>query len=59
MASFFDQAQIALLSHAIDLAIASAKRGSNTSKQPEFKALYDKSILDYTSLLAYVKGLQK
>lgn len=48
----FSRNELLALRVAVEQKIASVKRGVNTSKEPEFKALYERSLVEYNSLLA-------
>lgn len=52
----FSNEELAMLGHALQLKIASLKRASNASREPEFKALYDKQVSAYTGLSLRVGG---
>lgn len=42
--------EILLIIAAIDLALASRRRGMNTAKNPAFKELYEKDLREYVAL---------
>ena len=50
---------IKALELAIDAAIASAKRAINTSKRPEFEAVYQKEIAVLTTAKASIKPIHE
>jgi hypothetical protein len=43
---------------AMELALASMKRGSNSAKQQEFKAVYDQQLIVYGRLVDKVRSME-
>lgn len=47
-----------LILTALDQSIASQKRGQNTTKNPEFKVLYEKLETELHTLKAKIQGIE-
>lgn len=46
----FTQIELAMLRHGLECKMASLRRAANTSKEPEFKALAERHLAEYTAL---------
>lgn len=45
-----------MLVNSLEVKMASIKRAINTTKEPEFRELYNKQIIDYTALAAIINS---
>lgn len=52
----FNEQELSILENALEQALASAKRGQNTAKQPEFKELYKQAEGKLQAILGKIKA---
>lgn len=52
--AMFSDHELSMLAEALETKLQSLRRGVNTSRQPEFKALYERQVAEYSALQSKV-----